>query len=126
QALGLEMLDALSMSNTLENVRLLTYAVRWNELVDGLADPFGGAVTEQLFGAAVPTRDVAVEVFADDGVIGRIHNGCQEHLVAFGSLQTPAIADISRDFGSPDDVAQPVFDRGNSQRDLDEAAVLSH
>ena len=42
-----------------------------NDHPDRLADRFRGGVAEHPFGGAVPRRDDAVQVLADDGVVGR-------------------------------------------------------
>ena len=56
-AFGLEMLDALTAPDAVENVDLLVQAFGWNEYRDRLADDLGFGVPKQSLRSLVPARD---------------------------------------------------------------------
>jgi hypothetical protein len=67
-------------------------ATQWNENRDRLADDLIGLIAEKPLRTAVPTGDDAVEVFADDRVIGEFHDrGLAAALGAF------AISDVDKE-----------------------------
>jgi hypothetical protein len=68
---GVELLDALAPSNRAQNVVLLGGPVGRDQLQNRAANDFVRRIAEDAFGAHIPRRDEAVEVFADDGVVGR-------------------------------------------------------
>jgi hypothetical protein len=69
--------DALAAADAREDRILLADAIRRDHERDGPAQCLGGRIAEQLFGAAVPRRDDAVEILADDGVFGRLDDRCE-------------------------------------------------
>src|SRR5690606_36529349 len=71
---GLEVVDALPATYLGEDARLLRLAVRRQQDGDRPADHLVGAIAEQALGALVPTHDDAVEILADDGVVGGFNN----------------------------------------------------
>jgi hypothetical protein len=68
------MLDALAAADALENSRFLVDAIQWNENRDRFPDDLVSRIAEKPLRTAVPTGDDAVEVFADDRVIGEFHD----------------------------------------------------
>src|SRR6476646_9924696 len=69
------MLDALAAPNTFENFRLLVLAIRWNQDGHWPADDLFGRIPKEPLCSPVPSADDAVEVLADDGIIGGFDNG---------------------------------------------------
>ena len=67
-----------------ENPCLFIVAIGWNDQCHVLADRFLGRITEQALRTLIPAGDDAVEIFADDGVVGAIHNGSQQAGVSLG------------------------------------------
>src|SRR5256885_2271705 len=63
--------------NSFEDVRLFVQAIQRDQHGDRLAENFFSSVTKDALGAFVPASNHAVEVFADDGVIGRFDDGRQ-------------------------------------------------
>jgi hypothetical protein len=63
------MIEPLTAPDALENLDLLVMAVRRNQDRDGLADDFFRRIAEEPLCSPVPSRDDAVEVFAQDRVI---------------------------------------------------------
>ena len=69
------MLDPLAAPDTRQDLGLLAAMVRGDDHGDRVADGLGGGVAEEPFGATVPALDDAVQVLADDGVVGGFDNG---------------------------------------------------
>src|SRR5262249_29618516 len=76
---GFEVLDAFTPSDATEDFSLLILMIRRDEDGDRLADDLFRHVAEDPFGAFVPALDDAVEVLADDRVIGRFDD-CDESM----------------------------------------------
>jgi len=57
---------------------------------DRLADDFVGGVAEGALRGRVPTEDDAVEIFADDGVVGSSNDGGQPRLQFVGCMMDGA------------------------------------
>ena len=72
---GFEVLDALAGTDFCEDNRLVCVQLRGNDLEDGDADHLFAAVSEDAGGGGIPAGDVAVEVFAEDGVVGGFDDG---------------------------------------------------
>ena len=66
------MLDALTAPDALENFRLFGLQIGRNENGDRLANGLFRRIAEQTLRARIPADDDAVEVFADDRVVGRL------------------------------------------------------
>jgi len=75
-----------------ENVVLLRILIGRNYGFYGLADYLVGSVTEQLFGASIPSPDDAVEVLAGDRVVRRLDN-CGKSRKLLGAF---ALGDIDQ------------------------------
>ena len=71
EADGLVVIHLLPAADLGHHLVFLVLKIRGNEDADRLADRFLGGVTEDFLGARIPRSDDAVEVLADDGVIGR-------------------------------------------------------
>jgi hypothetical protein len=56
--------------------------VRYKE-VDRLSNHLGSCISEDPLGARIPRRDNAIQVFADDGIVGRIDKGLEKRLLSF-------------------------------------------
>src|SRR5690606_34637285 len=67
----LVMIDALAATDALEDGGLLVRPVIRNENYDRTAHGFLGRVAVDALGTAVPARDDAVEVRADDRIVAR-------------------------------------------------------
>src|SRR5271155_1885710 len=66
---GFIVFDALAAPDSLQDRLLLVLAIGWDQNRNRLADDFLRKVAENALRAAVPTRDGAIEVLADDGVV---------------------------------------------------------
>jgi hypothetical protein len=64
--------------------------------LDRLTDHFRSGITEDLFGPFVPTCNRAVDVLADDGVVGGFYEGSQ---AIAGLVEPLALRDIPQDHG---------------------------
>src|SRR5262249_26236956 len=58
-----------------ENARFLVVPIWRDEGKDRHANHFLGSIAKETLGPLVPTRDNAVEVFADDGVVKTLDDG---------------------------------------------------
>ena len=67
--------DALAAPDALQDARLFIEPTGRYEHGDRLADRFRRCVTKEPHGPVIPTGDDAVEVFADDGIVGRRGDG---------------------------------------------------
>src|SRR5439155_19355038 len=67
----LEMLEGFTAPDFGKNLVFFKLALRRNDQTDGLTDDIISAVPEDPLGATVPGGDDAVQVFADDRVLGR-------------------------------------------------------
>ena len=76
-ALRVVLLDALAASDMAEDVILLAVPLRRYQLENWLPDDFMRRITEYPFGAEIPRRDEAVQILADDCIVGRFNNGRQ-------------------------------------------------
>jgi hypothetical protein len=75
---GLEMVDALSRADPLDDPGFLVVQFRRDDRGDVLADDLRGQVAENPGGTAVPRLDDAVQGLADDGVIRRFDDGGEQ------------------------------------------------
>src|SRR5690242_82060 len=75
---GLKMVDALTLSKTIEDGGLLAAAVLWNDYGDVLTDSLGRGVAKQALGTLIPAGNDAVEILTDNGVVRTIDNGSQQ------------------------------------------------
>jgi hypothetical protein len=64
--------DALAAPDTLHHRLFLFSAIGWSQNRNRLADDFLSKVAKDTLGAAVPTRDDAIELLADDGIVAGI------------------------------------------------------
>ena len=69
---GLVVLDALASSNPSEHVLLSREAIGGNNRRDGPTDHLRRGVAEHLLGATIPRLHDAVEILADDRVVGGV------------------------------------------------------
>jgi hypothetical protein len=66
---GFIVFDALAASNALHDRFFLLPVIGRNENRDRLADDFLGQMAKNALRATIPTRDDAIDVIADDGVV---------------------------------------------------------
>src|ERR1700733_103428 len=71
---GLEMVDAIPLSNPCQDRSFFSMPVLRNHKGDGLADRLFRRIAKDPFGARVPACDDAIEVFAYDCVVAEIDN----------------------------------------------------
>ena len=84
---GFEMLHALAAFEAIQDLRFFIEAIRRKKNGDRLADHLLGGVAEYPLGGLVPASDDAVQVFADNRVIGRSNDGGKQGLCFFGRIQ---------------------------------------
>jgi hypothetical protein len=68
-------IDPLAALNARQYSRLLVDALRRDQDGHRLAGGFLGRIAEHALGAAIPGLDDAVEILADNGVVGRLDDG---------------------------------------------------
>src|SRR5678815_3072562 len=73
-ALGVEVLDALTLTDASKNGGHFRWVVRRGQHRDGMPDSLRGGIAKQALGGAIPTGDDAVRVFADNRVNRGIDN----------------------------------------------------
>lgn len=71
------MIDAMTCSQLLQDVRFLGVQLGWNNDRNRLTNSFLCRVAEDPSGAAIPAGDDSVEILGDDCVVCAFHNGCQ-------------------------------------------------
>ncbi len=70
------MIDTLTTLEAGENLWLLILTIRGNDKgCYWVADCFLRRIAEYAFGTSVPTRNDAVQVLTNNGVIGRVYDG---------------------------------------------------
>ena len=117
---GLEVVDDFTASDPVQDLVFFALPIRGNDDSDGLSDDFFGGVAEQPFGAAIPRRDPARDILADDGVVARFDDGGQQAAVPF----VPSLlCDVARDFRDAGDGAGAIANRRCRQRDVEQRAV---
>ena len=78
QSLGVMMLDLLTSCDRLERRHRFGPSVGRDDQEDTLADRLFGCIAVHPLCALVPTRDGAVEIFGDNGIVGRTDDGGQK------------------------------------------------
>ena len=64
------MRDGFAGTNSRQNHVFLALSIRGDDDADGPADHLAGGVAEYALGGAIPGGNVAVQILADDGVVG--------------------------------------------------------
>ncbi len=67
---GFEVFDAFTAPQFLEDLTFLLNSIGWKDDGNGFAKDFFGVIPQKTLGTQVPTGDDAVEIFADDCIIG--------------------------------------------------------
>ena len=88
------MVDPLAAAYALQNAAHFIEAIRRHENRDRLADDLLRRVAEDPLRAGVPGGDDAVQIFADDRVVGRFDYGGELRCSLLGLL---ALADVARE-----------------------------
>ena len=117
---GLEVVDRFTAPNPTQHLVFFALPIRGKDDSDGLSDDFFGGVAEQPFGAAIPRRDRARDVLADDGVVARFDDGGQQAAVPF---VLSLFGDVARDFRDAGDDAGAIANRRCRQADFEQRAV---
>jgi len=68
-------IDGLAAPDARQYSRLFVHAIPRDQDGHRLADGFLGRIAEHPLGAAIPGLDDAVEILADNGVVGRLDDG---------------------------------------------------
>src|SRR6266566_2208680 len=82
----------LSMANTLHDLPKLIGTIRWEEEGDRLTHDFLGAIAVHAFCCGIPTDDYAIQIFTQNGILGRGNNRGQ---VLTRLLCPPAVGDVA-------------------------------
>src|ERR1051326_7877569 len=90
---GFKMPD-LTALGLLDQAGLLAGTIRREQPRNGLADHFGRGVAEHALRADIPTDDAALQIFADNGIVRRLHNSCQKRSCLFRALALSDVAQI--------------------------------
>ena len=83
---GLVVLDALARADALDDGVFFALQIGWDQGLDRFADHLFGQIAENPLRALVPAGDDAVEVLADDGVVGGFDDRRKMLQRAFGAL----------------------------------------
>src|SRR6267378_7793868 len=73
---GLVMVDALSCPNLCKDRLFLVMQFLRDESKDGRAQDLFAGIAEDPSRRLIPTRDLSCEIFTQNGVIGRLNDGC--------------------------------------------------
>ena len=71
---GLVVLDAPAGRDAFQEPRFLALEMIWNNRGDRFTDHLFGGISEQALSAGIPADDHAVEILADDDVVGGYHD----------------------------------------------------
>src|SRR5580704_14815951 len=115
------MIHSFALLQAGDNLGLFIETIRWDERRHRFADNLVSGVAEEPLRAFVPACDDAVQIFANDGVVGRIDDGSKKAANALGVV---VFGDVAGDFGCADNLALIVSDRRNGQRDIEQGGVL--
>ena len=105
---GLVMVDALTAPDAVEYAGLLVVALGRYEDGHGLANDLIGFVAEEPLRRAVPAGDDAIEILADDRVVGRLHYGGQPLHGVLGAL---GLGQVNQHVHGADEIARCVMKR---------------
>ena len=96
------MIDALAGPDAAEDVFLFIGPFGRNDKGNVSTDGLLRGVAEESLGGGIPTLDDAVQVLADDGIVGRIDDRRQ---VRASQFRTPAVGNIDEDVHGPNDLS---------------------
>ena len=105
---GFEVLHPPAGADLAEHVVLLGAPFRRDDERDRPPDRLGGRIAEQTLGAAVPRRDDAVQILADDRVVARLDDRGELPLVRFGEADGVAQARDQRADRAEQDQRQQI------------------
>lgn len=88
-----EVFDALPAANLRDDTGLLLEPIRRKKHGDRFAENLGGGVAKDSLCSVVPTGDGAVQVFAENCVIGGFDNGAEQLAAGFGGFARGNVAD---------------------------------
>src|SRR5579862_2492595 len=80
------MIHSLASPETTQNVCFFVPSILGDYQGDVLANRFFGCIAEQALRTLVPTRDDAVQILADDGIVGGINDSSQQPTRPFSLL----------------------------------------
>ena len=103
-----KMLRALAAFDAVENRVLFALMTFGNDQPNRLPHGLLCRIAEYSLRSGIPRRDDTIQVFADDGIIGRFHDRGEARTVAFRVLPR---RDIARDLRRTDDDPRFVSDR---------------
>ena len=119
------MIDHLTPPKFIEDRRLFIMTPFGNEQAHWLADSLLRRIAEQPLCAPVPALDDAIQIFADDRVIGMLHDRGQPCCVFVGALPVCDICgDPSHRVDFPVRFAQRELDREVSVRPIKSKSVF--
>ncbi len=101
---------------------LFALKVLGDEHANGTADRLIGAIAEHAFRGLVPRGDDAVQILADDGIVGRLDDRGQP---IAGDDGTSKLGLITRNLGCADDLAFVVKNRRDGERDWNQGPVFT-
>ena len=91
------MLDGVAVANPLQEPIQLVAPGRWLQQYDRLADDLTGGVAVDSFGGRVPRLHDAIERLAENGVLGRLHDGGEVTAGSFGLAPLDELTDALGD-----------------------------
>src|SRR4030095_10843582 len=117
---GFDMMDPLAAAYALQDGALFIDAIRRHENLDRLADDLLRSVAEDALRAGVPGADDAVQIFADDRIVGRFDYGGE---LGFSLLGLLALADVAHECQV--EKLGALLERAGANLDGERAAVFA-
>src|SRR5262249_7974216 len=105
QTHGLEIFDRFTSPDLRQNSCFLVVQLRGNDEQDGATYDFLSPVAENVFGSPVPTGHDAIEIFADNAILGGLDDGCQWQRRFLGPL---SLGDVHVDAGHPQGLSRLI------------------
>ena len=71
-------LDSLTLADAAKDLRFLVMTLWWDDSEKGRANHLFGSIAKETLCPLVPASDDAVEILADNGVVGALDDGGKE------------------------------------------------
>src|SRR6202022_1467308 len=112
----------LTAPDALEDGVLFCVVFPGDQDLDGLADDLFCHIAKDSLGPFVPAGNDTVEIFTDNCIIARFHNGREQKRGVYLAL---ALRNVTSDLRRPDDLTLRVSDRRDGQRDINQASIFA-
>src|SRR5438128_1231309 len=105
---GLIMLDSFAPAYASEDLSFFIRMIFWNENSDRFTHNLSECVAIQLLRGRIPTRHNTVEIFAENGIVGRVHESAEKRFRGFCFLPALALCDVACNLRRANDPAEPI------------------